>query len=65
MWINVVVHLGVTLPLLWVLAEWAGLGPRGLWWGLTVGLALTGVALTVRFLQCTRPSGAGLTRVDR
>ena len=65
MWINVIVHLGVTLPLLWVLAEWAGLGPRGLWWGLTVGLALTGVALTVRFLQCTRPSGAGLTRVDR
>ena len=27
--------------------------------------ALTGVALTVRFLQCTRPSGAGLARVDR
>jgi MATE family multidrug resistance protein len=60
MWINVFVHLGITLPLLWVLSEPAGLGPRGLWWALTAGLALTAIALTTRFLLRTRPGGAGL-----
>ena len=30
----------------------------GLWWGLALGLIVTGSALTVRFLKLTRPGGA-------
>ena len=32
-----------------------GLGARGLWWGLCVGLAAVAVSLTVRFALATRP----------
>ena len=37
------------LPLGYVLAFRFGLGPRGLWWGLTLGLTLVAVSLALRF----------------
>jgi MATE family multidrug resistance protein len=36
------------LPVGWVLAYHAGLGPRGLWWGLTVGLMAVAAMLLFR-----------------
>ena len=34
-----------------------GLGPRGLWFGLTAGLTTAAVLLLTRFLRSTRPGG--------
>jgi MATE family multidrug resistance protein len=42
-WINVLAFWGVGFPVSLLLGFTAGLGPRGLWWGLVVGLV--GVAL--------------------
>lgn len=43
-----------------------GLGPRGLWFGLVVGLSLAAVMLVVRFTLLTRGSGAsGARRLNR
>lgn len=39
----------------YLLAFALGVGPRGLWFGLTAGLVFSGVALTLRFLRRTRP----------
>jgi MATE family multidrug resistance protein len=36
------------LPAGWVLAYHAGLGPRGLWWGFTVGIAAVALLLVAR-----------------
>ncbi len=38
---------------LW-LAHRAGLGPRGLWWGLTAGLALVSIAVAAKFERLSR-----------
>jgi len=38
----------IGLPVGWVLAFRAGLGPAGLWWGITVGLTVVAVLLTLR-----------------
>ena len=39
---------GLGLPAAWLLAFPLELGPRGLWWGLTLGLATTAVLLVLR-----------------
>lgn len=46
--VNVVGFWLLGLPLGAWLALRAGLGPRGLWWGLTAGLAIVGVVLAAR-----------------
>ena len=43
-------YWGLGLPIGWFLAYRAGLGPRGLWWGLALGLAVVAVLLVVRIL---------------
>lgn len=42
---------GIGLPVGWWLAESRGMGPEGLWWGLTTGLAVVALVLSVRFLS--------------
>jgi MATE family multidrug resistance protein len=46
---NVVGYWGLALPLgCWLALPWGlGMGPEGLWWGLTAGLGLVGIALVV------------------
>lgn len=53
MWVNVVVHWLVTAPAVAGLGIWAGFGPHGMWWGLTLGLALVGGGLALRFHRMT------------
>ncbi len=43
-------YWGLGLPIGWLLANRAGLGPRGLWWGLALGLAVVAVLLVARIL---------------
>jgi MATE family multidrug resistance protein len=45
---------GVGFPVAWVLGFPAGLGARGIWWGLAAGLAVTAVALGWRFSWLSR-----------
>ncbi|HZM17695.1 MAG TPA: MATE family efflux transporter [Candidatus Krumholzibacteria bacterium] len=49
MLVSAVAYWLVALPLGWALAFPLGWGPRGLWWGLTLGLTLVGVTLALRF----------------
>lgn len=42
----------------------AGWGARGLWWGLTLGLAVASVLLTVRFRRLTRPPSRSASSHD-
>jgi multidrug resistance protein, MATE family len=51
---NLVSHWGIGLPVGLVLAYQGGLGAIGLWWGLTVGLVVVAVAMSLRFNQVTR-----------
>ena len=51
----------IGLPVGWVLAFRAGLGPAGLWWGITVGLTIVAVLLVMRI--AVRFRGA-IVRVD-
>jgi MATE family multidrug resistance protein len=48
---NVLGHYVVGLPLGIALAFGCGLGARGLWWGLTAGLAIVALVLSVRFIR--------------
>ena len=56
---NLLAHWGAGLPLGWALAYHVGMGARGLWWGLTVGLAMVAVALCWQFWRLSA------TRVER
>jgi MATE family multidrug resistance protein len=47
-------YWGVGFPTGYILAFHAGLGARGLWWGLAAGLASVAVLMTVRFERMTR-----------
>src|SRR5690606_20120976 len=48
-WANVVGHYAIGLPLAVVLAFWAGMNERGLWIGLSAGLIVVALSLTIRF----------------
>ncbi|HXV86892.1 MAG TPA: MATE family efflux transporter [Gemmatimonadales bacterium] len=48
MLVNILGYWVIALPLSAALGFTAGLGPRGLWWGLTVGLVLVALVLVVR-----------------
>lgn len=50
---NVVGYYVIGLPLALLLAKWAGLAERGLFWGLSLGLTVIAVALARRFLAVT------------
>ena len=47
-------YWGVGFPTGYVLAFHAGLGARGLWWGLAAGLASVALLMTLRFHRMTR-----------
>jgi MATE family multidrug resistance protein len=56
LWANIVGYYLIGLPLATVLTFVAGMGGRGLWWGLTAGLVFIGTALISRFfLMMRRP----------
>ncbi|MDT8339879.1 MAG: MATE family efflux transporter [Longimicrobiales bacterium] len=48
MWTNLLGFWGAGLPVGALLSFRAGMGPRGLWWGLALGLALVAVLLVIR-----------------
>ncbi len=48
---NVFGHYCVGLPLGVALAFGWGLGARGLWWGLSAGLAVVALVLSLRFIR--------------
>jgi multidrug resistance protein, MATE family len=47
-------YWGVGFPTGYLLAFHAGLGARGLWWGLAAGLASVAILMTLRFERMTR-----------
>lgn len=49
MLITLVSYWVVGMPVAWWLAFRAGLGPAGLWWGLTAGLGMAALGLSLRF----------------
>jgi MATE family multidrug resistance protein len=49
MLVTIVSYWVVGLPVGWALAFKLGMGPVGLWWGLTCGLTLVAVTLVLRF----------------
>lgn len=51
---NAAAHWVLGFPVALLLAFPFGLGARGLWWGLALGLALVAAALTARFVVVTR-----------
>ena len=53
MWVNVLVHWLVTAPLVVVLGIVLDFGPHGMWWALTLGLALVAIGLVWRFARMT------------
>jgi len=48
LWINIFAFWGIGFPVSLLLGFTAGLGPRGLWWGLVVGLIGVALLLLVR-----------------
>lgn len=58
MWANLVGHYAIGLPISLALGFGAGMGARGLWWGLSAGLSVTAVLLIARFLHITRAAAA-------
>jgi MATE family multidrug resistance protein len=52
--VSAIAYWLVALPLGYVLAFPLGWGPRGLWWGLTLGLTLVGITLALRFHRTVR-----------
>ncbi len=60
--INLVGYWAIGLPLGLVLTFEFGMGPRGLWWGLTAGLAMVALLLVLR-IRRRFASGATLERV--
>ena len=51
--LNLFGHYCVGLPVGLLLAQSFGLGARGLWWGLSVGLGFVALGLTLRFVRLT------------
>lgn len=53
-WANLAAHWGVGLPIAVTVGHVLELGALGYWWGLTFGLTVTAVWLSVRFERLTR-----------
>jgi len=51
---NLVGYWFVGLPIGWLLATRADMGPRGLWWGLTAGLVCVAAVMGARMLHALR-----------
>lgn len=51
MWANLIGHYLIGLPIGIGLAFGLGMGAVGLWWGLSAGLTVVAVGLTIRFLR--------------
>jgi MATE family multidrug resistance protein len=51
---NLAAHWLVGLPIGYWLCFSAGLGARGLWWGLSIGLIVAGVVLTTVWARSGR-----------
>jgi MATE family, multidrug efflux pump len=51
---NVIGHYVIGFPISLALGFSAGMGARGLWWGLSAGLTATAAFLVLRFLRATR-----------
>ena len=60
LWANLLGHYAVGLPIMLALAFGAALGAPGLWWGLSIGLTVTALALVVRFRHMTRSRNRSL-----
>ncbi len=59
---NLVGHWCVGLPLALVFTFVMHMGPAGLWWGLTIGLAVVSVWLTAAFLKASAKPIVALKR---
>ena len=59
--VNVAAYWVIGFPVALLLGFPLGFGARGLWWGLTLGLILASIALTLRFV---RLSGRAVARVE-
>jgi MATE family multidrug resistance protein len=57
---NIVAYWFVGFPIAMILGFGYDEGPRGLWWGLTAGLALAAVILTIKFAVISRRPIAAL-----
>jgi MATE family multidrug resistance protein len=64
MLVTIVAYWGLGLPVGYGLAFGLGLGPRGLWWGLSVGLATVALSLALRFHRRVRPERLAHLRVS-
>ena len=53
---NLIGHYAIGLPISLALGFAAGMGARGLWFGLSAGLTVTALFLVVRFLRATAPT---------
>ncbi|MEM7013373.1 MAG: MATE family efflux transporter, partial [Verrucomicrobiota bacterium] len=53
-WLAVFAYWIVSIPIGWVLAFHLGMGPEGMWWGITLGLTITAVLLGIRLWRKTR-----------
>lgn len=51
LFLNVLGHYGIGLPIGLVLAYRMSMGAVGLWWGLSAGLTAVGIAMTLRFVR--------------
>jgi MATE family multidrug resistance protein len=51
----------IGLPVGWLLATWAGLGPAGIWAGFVIGVGVVGLLLVWRFLHRTGLSAHACT----
>ena len=51
---NIIAYWVIGFPVSLILGFWLDMGPQGLWWGLTVGLAVAAVALTLKFESVSR-----------
>ena len=54
--VSLAAYWALGLPLGWLLAHVAGMGPAGIWAGFVIALALAGVVLVWRFLRQTGPA---------
>ena len=60
--VSLAAYWGLGLPLGWLLAHTAGMGPSGIWAGFVVALGLAAVVLVRRFIQQTVPALAPPSR---